>query len=183
MKNNTLIMAGVGILAVAAVGGFLYMRSSGNSPIGLPSDPMKSMENALTGSGSVKCEYTDEEGRVTISYIKDGKIRSEFSDQENEPGGMIFKDNAMWTWNSATKEGFTMVLPEVEESTDSQYDDGDDFDQSPFNEKREIEEEIEKYKEQCNNERISDDMFEPPTDITFQDMSDFYQNMPQIPQE
>lgn len=173
MKKNTLLLIGAGVV-VAAIVGFFVFQSTGSGPGG---NPVSQLENALTGAGSMKCEYTDTENRNTITYVKDGKIRSDFTGADGA-GGMIYKDNAMWTWDEATKQGYSMVLPEYTE-TDEEIDLG----QNQFDEKEDIEAEIEAYKESCSKESVSDSMFEPPADITFQDMGDFMNAMPEIPHE
>ncbi|HRN96105.1 MAG TPA: hypothetical protein PLD54_01525 [Candidatus Levybacteria bacterium] len=177
MKNTKLLLIGAVVLLVLG-GAFFYFQSSGNSPLNVTNDPMKSMENALTGSGSVRCEFTDEDGRNITTYVKNGQIRSDFTGGEEGQGGMIFKNDTIWTWDQTTMQGFTMVVPKTDGTEDDAVDNG----QSPVNQKKEIEDQIEKYKESCNNENVSDSVFEPPSDITFQNMNDFMNSLPQMPQ-
>ncbi len=178
MNKNLLILIG-GIVVVAAVGGFLFLQGNSTGNKGSLNNIAENLQASLTGSGSMKCEFTDEGGQHTVTYIKDGKIRADFSGGEKE-GSMIFKDKAMWSWEHATKQGVTMEFPEIDES-----DETPDvaFGTNSREGKKEIEEQVEKYKDSCKNEQISDDLFTPPTDVTFQNMSDFMNAVPQLPNQ
>ncbi len=177
MNKNILILIG-GIVVVAAVGGFLFLRGN-NSSTGSPNNPVENLQASLTGSGSMKCEYTDETGQQVVTYIKDGKIRSDYSGGEGN-GSVIVQKEGMWSWENETKQGMYMAFSDVDEIADSQ---DADFDNSSVENKKEIEEQVEKYKDSCKNERISDDLFNPPTDVTFQNMSDFMNAVPQLPNQ
>lgn len=168
MKKNTLLLIGAGVV-IAAVVGFIFLQSNDSSPV-------SQLQNTLTAAGSMKCEYTDAENRNTITYVKDGKMRSDFTGPDGN-GGMIYKDDAMWTWDDATKQGYTMILPEYTETDEAEYE----FDTNGFNEKDEIEAQIEENKEKCENQSVSDDVFNPPADVIFQDMGDYMNALPVVP--
>lgn len=176
-KTPIFLVAGVVVVALVA-GGYYFMNSQGNTLLSSKKDPVQTIEEALTGTNSVKCEYTDEAGQKVVAYIKAGKMRSDIVEGQGL-GGVLYKDSMMWTWDNETKQGFMMDVPE-----------GDDYTQ-PMDEgmsspstvnKSELEANIEKYKQHCKEESINDSVFEPPTDVVFQNMGDLMKSLPQMPQ-
>lgn len=181
MKSNKLILI-IALVVLIAGAGFLYFKSSGSSLNPLSQDPMKDMEKAISGSGSVKCEFVDEEGRNITSYVKDGKIRVDSTGGvDEEERSMIFKGENIWTWDVVSKQGFTMSVPEDDPESDIEATEGDTGQEEALSERDKIQSEIEKYKESCKNESISDSLFEAPSDVTFQDMSYFLKALPDMP--
>jgi hypothetical protein len=168
----------VAVVALAAGGYFLM--NSGSNPL-VNNSPEAIVQNALSGRGSVKCEY-DEEGKHIITYVKGEKMRTDATGGEEGNGSMIFKDNTSWTWDSATKQGFTFKAPEVSPAETETEDDNETEDMMEDSE--EMKADVEKYKDSCKNENIPDSTFEPPSDVTFQDYSQMMQQqMNQVPSE
>lgn len=174
MKKTPLLFAGLVILVAVLAGGYYFMNSKGSNPLTNSTNPIKNMEDALSGSGSMKCEFIDEQGQQVVSFVKAGKMKSVINNGQGM-GGMIYKDDTMWTWDSVSKQGFTMSVPKGSESTESVGE----FSDYPAADKSELEANIEKYKDQCKEQSIDDSEFNPPTDITFQDMRDLINAMPQ----
>lgn len=166
-KNLPLIIGGVLVLGVIAY----ILLNRGASPLS-NADPESAIKNALSGTGSVKCEYTDDDGRLVTAYVKGEKMRTDVTGGQEGNGSMIFKDNTSWSWDNTTKKGVMFKAPEVtgtesDETSETELDVEDSED---------IKEEIEQYKESCKNENVPDSMFEPPTDVTFQDFSQMMNN-------
>lgn len=156
----------VGVIVVAVVGVAAYMMM-GKNPVTQNSmtgsdNAFTSIRDALSKSISLECEMTDNEGRVTKAYIKNGAVRADITSPDpNEAGSMIMKDKTLYTWSGA--EGVMMKLPEGDyeaEAVPEEANQGDEF----IND-------LEQYKESCKPAIVDDSMFTPPSDVAFTDMS------------
>jgi hypothetical protein len=162
VKNNRLLLIlGAALVVILAVG-FLMFRGGGSVP-GL-SSPEDLVASALTGSGSVKCEYTGEDGAVVTAYVKNGMVRTDVTGGPEGDGSFLMKDKTVWTWQDSTKQGMTYTIPDVApvegETAETEGNMSD-----------EVERDLEQYKDSCTSESIPDSMFEVPGDVTFQDFS------------
>jgi hypothetical protein len=175
-KNKNLIIAAVVIILIAlGAAGYLLMNqnqapaqteSSTSIPQEQNTDVFSTIKDALSKSLSLQCEFTDEEGRKTVSYIKNGQVRADItSSKPEESGSVIVKDKKMYFWNS--RGGFTM------EFTDEMMDSAESSAQG-----QDIIENLEKYKQSCRAATVSDALFSPPSDVEFQDMSDMMKMVP-----
>ena len=174
MKNKNLLLIVVGVVLVLAIVAF-FLFGRGTSPLAnlSKSAPDDLVTSAISGSGSVKCEYTDDEGHVVTAYIKGGNMRTDLTGGQEGAMSIIYKDKTSWTWDNTTKQGMKYTAPKVEEA--DEVVDGETQDSDSQN-SDEIATEIEQYKESCKNESVDDSMFDAPADVTFQDYS---QMMPQ----
>lgn len=162
MKNLKLPLIIVGVILIAAIGYFVVMNKGS-----LSSNPTDVVNNALTGSGSVKCEYTDEEGRQITAYVKGEKMRTEIVGGTEGSMSMIYKDKTSWTWDNTKKQGMMFKAPEVTPAEGKEVTEVTPATQDSD----EVKAQLEKYKESCKNQTLADSMFDPPTDVTFQDYS------------
>ncbi len=160
-----IVLLVVGILVVLG-GGYSLMNKGGmmkGSMMGGP-NAVTSIKDALTKSVSMECEY--EEGTTkTKAWIKNGAIRADVvSEDEQSNGSFIMKDKdkKMYFWNE--KEGYVMTIPDSEEVEGSESTES-----SPTND---IMKDLEEYKDHCKPAVVSDSLFNPPSDVTFQDMSE-----------
>lgn len=152
------------ILAVAAVigvGAFMLMGGNkvknGSSQGG--ENAFTSIRDALSKSVSLECEMTDNEGRMTKAYIKNGAVRADVTDPNPEnSGSMIMKDKTLYTWQNG--EGVMMSLPEGDYEANAEPNQGDS-----------LIDDLEQYKNYCKPGVVSDSLFTPPSDVTFTDFS------------
>lgn len=167
------------ILFLLGVGGYFYMSSKGTlpkAPVGTANNTNKnvftSIKDALSQSLSLKCVYKDEKGVQTTTYIKGGavKVSMEGITEKDQPNNIILKDKKMYMWDEVSKTGFTFTMtdPVVTPGQEAEVKKGQDA---------EVLAEIEKYKDSCKTEVISDSFFSVPTDVKFQDMSAFTENL------
>ena len=186
MKNKKAIYIVILILLVL-VGGFFYTKSKKTSSPGMDlnlsgdTNIFVSVKDALSKNLTFACEFKDETGVSTTSYIKNGAVRVSSINESGETSEMIFKDNKMYTWDLATKEGI------VYDVSDSEDTDADSESVVSTNDKvAAYYNMIDLYKDSCKVTAVSDSYFEIPTDVKFQDMNEFLQNMmnqiPQLPQ-
>lgn len=174
------IMPVLVILILLGVGGYFYMSSKGTvpkTPFGTASNNaggnvFTSIKDALSKSLSLKCIYKDERGVQTTTYIKGGAVRvtMEGVKEKDQPNSIILKDKKMYMWDEVNKTGFTFTMTEPVITPGQEVE-------AKKSQDAEVLSEIEKYKDSCKTEVISDSFFSVPTDVKFQDMSAFTENL------
>lgn len=187
MKN---LLIGLVVLAVIGVGGYLYLSSKGAVPK-VPRAMMgsnttgggnvfTSIKDALSKSISLKCTFKDEKGVETTTYIKNGAVRVMLNGtaDEDAPNNIVMKDKQMHMWSDKTKEGIILAFNDVDVSPYPTAGQGNKNPTDPkFGQQESILSTIEKYKDACKPEVVSDSMFTVPTDVKFQDMNALQQQM------
>lgn len=122
-----------------------------------------SIKDAMSKSLSLQCDYTSGNVKSTV-YIKGKSLRSE-TDSQGSKIYAILKDNKLWSWSDKDKNGLLMDLTDTQNKEAAGQKSGDD-----------IIGEVEKYKQNCKQTIVSDSMFNPPSDIKFQDLSQMFKN-------
>ena len=118
-----------------------------------------SLEDILTKKMSIRCEYTDEAGTKTKTYIKNGKIYIQvISVDPFENLTVIYENNHVYIWDS--KNATKILLPDNLIKTAS------------IGMQQQISQGIEKYRDSCVEADVSDAIFIVPKDIEFIDASD-----------
>lgn len=177
MKNKLPLFIVI-VVVIAAVAGYLIMNRTGRM-----NSPEDIVANALSGNGSVKCEY-DEDGRHIVAYIKGSMMRTDITGGEEGSMSMIYKDNTSWTWNPDTKEGMMFTAPEITPMEGEEVVTEEEVNVAMPDDTEAMKAEIEKYKDSCKSESIADSLFEAPSDITFMDYSQMMeQQMQNLPAE
>lgn len=182
MKNKKVLAIVIAVLLLALVGGFIYVKSksskvetnniaTGNKSV------ISSVKDALTQKLTLSCEFTDESGTIVKSYIKNGAVRvTSVGSEADKSGEIIMKDKKMYIWDTTTKVGF------VYEIEDQAVDGADNPSQENITSDSYLDM-INKYKDSCKVATVADSYFVPPTDVNFQDMTKFLENMQnQVPQ-
>jgi hypothetical protein len=175
VNKNFIIAGAVIVLIIIAAGAYLLMgknQSTENQQSSAPNQENASVfstiKDALSKSVSLECNFTDESGRSTVSYIKNGAVRANISASDpSQSGSVIVKDNRMYFWNE--EGGFTM------EFTDEMMEGVAPTGQS--SQGQDIVATLEKYKESCKAAVVSDSLFTPPSDVKFQDYSSMIKNL------
>lgn len=126
-----------------------------------------SIRDAISKSLSLKCEYKTDKTK-TVAYIKGTAIRIDGSGTEKPNSGAIIKDNKLWSWDIDKKEGIIMSLQMNKDKA-----------LSP----EEIINNLEKEKQFCQTAVVSDSVFNPPTDVKFQDLSALFEKISGTPQQ
>ena len=178
-------------------GGYFYISFRGitpKAPLGLSGNQtggnvFTSIKDALSKSLSLKCVYKNEEGVETTTYIKGGAVRVMMTSAaagDEQPDNIIMKNKMMYMWNNTTKTGFSLKLEEPKDLTPFPTVKQDGNAVKKEDQQESVLAEIEKYKDACKAEVVSDSMFSVPTDVKFQDMSALQEQMmktiPQAPQ-
>lgn len=177
-KKSPVLIIAVALLVFLGGGYYLYSQKGSdvsNSTGGVDTKDggaFSSISDALKRSMSLVCEYTDERGVETKTYIKNGAVRISSSGGEDmEPSEAIIKDNKMYTWSDVTKKGFVIEMEEADTEDMVDVDLEDKSDRDAFIEG------IEAYKEHCKVSTVSDSYFVPPVDVEFKDLASMFGGM------
>jgi len=176
MQKNLPIIIGTVVLILAVVGGVggyaIYKKeadtkssaSSSSSTaaskfnlnnVGKPSE-------LLGGNLSLECTVNDG-GKESIAFIKNGALASK-SDKTN----IILKDSKLLSWEDGEKDGIIIAF----DANTLFKDIPDSKNNSSVNSKGmgpSVDQDFNKFKESCKPAVISDDKFNPPKEVKFQD--------------
>lgn len=119
-----------------------------------------SIQEALSKSLSLQCQYTDQTGKQTTAYIKAGAVRADVvgtnpSEQYNN-ASIIVKDKKLYIWDNTKKQGMMLAMTDNQVAPTGSPD---------------IMGSLEKYKNDCKPAVVADSQFTPPSDVTFSDIS------------
>jgi len=124
-----------------------------------------SLKLAIEKGVSMKCTYKVGESEFE-GYLKSKMWRGKMTSANGDVAEVILKDNCMWSWNSADKlkQGAKICFEEEDQEGEKK----DVWEESGVN-NPDIE-------YTCLPATISDDKFNPPTDINFIDLNQFNPN-------
>lgn len=169
-----LLISGVVLFKGQKIGNKNNVDSSGSNNV------FSSIKDALSKDLTLTCEFKDEKGNITKSYIKNGAVRISTSGDDTKGGEIIMRDKKMYMWDEKSKEGFIYEIPD--EDKDKVGMTGQEINQSDAYLNM-----IDKYKDSCKTAVIEDSYFVEPKGINFQDMSKLLQDIknqvPNIPQQ
>lgn len=186
MRKFLPIIIVVILLLVGGAGYFLSQSKTATQQTSSPTAQGKtenktifsSIQEALSKSLSLQCNFTDEDGRTTNAYIKAGAIRADIGGKSpEESGSMIMKDKKIYFWNPTTKQGFmTTITDEQLKDVQNQMTQPNGAKEPSNNQGQNMMSMIEKFKDHCKAATVSDTLFVIPTDVKFQDMSALINN-------
>lgn len=169
----------IAVVAFAAVGGYFYLNSK--KPQVTPEaaqtknaggSAISSIQDALSKSQSLKCEYTDENGNKSTTFIKSGNIRVSTKTKDSKDGEVLTRTQGdevkSYFWDPATKKGTVFTISKKD--TQAMQKQVQQNPQVQAGNKEDLIESIEKYKQHCKTESVSDSLFTPPTDVQFTDL-------------
>lgn len=137
-----------------------------------------SIKDALSKNITLVCEFKDDGGSSVKSYIKNGAVRVTTTNQTeaSQSGEIIIKDKKMHMWDVKSKQGFVYDIPDSDDSSVGMS--GTEVAKSEA-----YLDMIDKYKDSCKVSNVDDSYFELPSDIKFQDMAKFLEDLKsQMPQ-
>ena len=158
-KNNPkpVIIAVIAVVVLVAVFGLTKVGKKGGNEGVKEGGVFSSVKDAIAKSLSLKCEYDAGQGKTT-AYVRGGKMRIEGAWEGQKNYAAVIKDDKLYSWDSEKKEGVVIPLKTGEgEKTTSEDIIGN----------------LETQKNYCKVAVFGDDIFNPPTDIKFQDLSGF----------
>jgi hypothetical protein len=121
-----------------------------------------SIKDALTGSTTLKCNYTDDEGTTSTVHLKGNMVLIESITPGTEAimvKGLV-RDNKMYIWSDRSTDGFMIDFSKIKPE-DSTMKMG----QTQIHSSDDVVGELEKKKENCQKESLPDSSFEVPTGI------------------
>jgi hypothetical protein len=131
---------------------------------------ISSIKEALAGSQSLKCDFTDDTGRQTTSYLKSGSVRTDYAGTDpKDSGSMLMKDETLYIWKG--KEGTKMAFNMQEMMNKASTPAPTTAKKSSTADQEEFLSSLEKYKESCKPTNVDDALFTPPSDVKFLDVS------------
>lgn len=133
-----------------------------------------SIQDALSKSLSLKCDYPDAKGNTVTTYIKAGAVRvMGFTSESNKgTGETLMKDNKMYIWDDKTKQGTVFALDaKVVENAKEAVQKNVNETASP-SKKDDFLNGLEQYKKYCKPATVSDSLFAVPTDVKFVDLNE-----------
>lgn len=180
---NKMILASIVIvILLLGIGGYYVMSKNATSsptstvaPTNAPTaaNAFTSIQDALSKSVSLQCEYTDESGRKTLAYIKAGAVRTDMTGKTpEENGSVIMKDKKMYFWNG--KQGIMMEFDVNQMAKNVPSGSPTTQKSSPAPKQEDganVMESLEKFREHCKPAVVDDALFVPPADVKFQDFS------------
>ncbi len=175
MKNKKALISILLLLLVVFVSGISYMKFKNSNKSESKSTTenksvFTSIKDALSKDVTLVCEFKDDSGVSTKSYIKNGAVRI------SSEGEIVMKDKKMYMWDVKTKEGFVYEIPDSEESQIGATT-------TEINQSESYLNMIETYKDSCKVTSVEDSYFELPKDVKFQDMSKILEDLKnQVPQ-
>lgn len=182
MNKKIIIILAVALVVISGVVLLNSKKKVGTNDVVMekPKDIITSVKDALSKDLTLRCEFKDDSGNMTKSYIKNGAIRISIIDDNSKGGEIIIRDQKMYMWDEKTKEGFVYDIPDEEKENVGMT--GQDINQSEVYLNM-----IDKYKDSCKTAVIEDSYFVEPKGISFQDMSKLLQDiknqMPNFPEQ
>lgn len=129
---------------------------------------VEGIKEMLNKNVSLKCSYETPDGSKITNYLK-GKdkfrVKIETKERINE---VILINKKMYSWDNQTKQGIIMSVDNIEKPKKTENQNPEKYVQD-----------LETFKAKCDKENFSDDLFQPPTDIKFQDMDKLQEMMKQ----
>jgi hypothetical protein len=124
------------------------------------------IKDAIARQIALKCDYTDDKGNTTETYIKGSQIYMEGStkvaDKDVTFNG-IMKDNKFYVWTNQSDKGLAFDLTKKVEGTTMKMG------ETAITSTDDVIKELEKEKNKCSPTSIADSKFDLPSGISFQE--------------
>ncbi|MDP2874057.1 MAG: hypothetical protein Q8N84_02075 [bacterium] len=136
-----------------------------------------SLKDAFGLGKSMKCTYAAPGGAATTIFVKDKKVRIEgaqFSTNQDLGGGMINDGEWIYIWDNTKKEGMKYQVSALKTvAGDEKVEDGFSMkDWADFG--KWVGDNEQKLAMKCDGALLADSQFVPPSDITFQDLTEMF---------
>jgi hypothetical protein len=144
-------------------------QNQGNTSANTPGDENKSggifssIKDAFDRSVSLRCEYVDENGEVSINYIKNKMIRTEAAETKEGATKVyaLFRDDKMYAWDDKSGNGMVLNIAGMKEDPAT-------VGNAEVRSTDDIISVLEGKKDKCWAESVPDSYFEVPGNIKFQ---------------
>jgi hypothetical protein len=180
--------AGVAAVALSLAGcNLLPGAATTEQSSGEMTQEAEELARAMESGKPLSCLMTDPDGGTINYYMKDGKTRVEGMQlgDSTTTGYMINDGVNMYTWSEGAAEGMKIAVPTEEEMAETEAQAEEYMEQVPdFEDETEVANwEDQGYTIDCENNGVTDDMFIPPTTVSFVDFGAMMQQQVQEAQE
>ena len=161
MKKLLLVLLVVSLLVLSACGGEKTVKEEkGETTASLVTD----MAKAFMLNVPYKCEYTME-GITATTYMKGEKRIKTMTVTPQGSAESIIRDDMLYSWDPNSKKGIKMKLEKQDMPSQDMPKVSPEY----------IKEQAMNVK--CSPAKFGDEMFEVPTDVEFQDMTELLKQM------
>lgn len=130
-----------------------------------------SIKDAFNKSITLRCDYLDEAGNNTVTYIKNKKIFLEEDLKTSDQGGVkiqtvkgLIMDDKMYMWSDASDKGLIIDLKQPKDGNAPKMGDKE------IRSTDDVISKLEEKKERCKPATIEDSKFELPSTVQFLNM-------------
>ena len=127
-----------------------------------PKDIITTIKDAVQKQLVLKCEYTDEDGEKTMTYIKGGVVRLIGQDADNKELNGLMKDGKFYLWSNESKQGMIIT---INKKADLSMGD------TPIESVEDVIEVLESQKDKCSVSPESAGLLELPSDVEFSEVT------------
>ena len=154
-------------LVALVLGGCGIKQNNQNTPTETKKDSVfSSIRDAVTKQIALKCEYTDENGSKTTTYIKGKTVRMKGNGEQSNFDGLM-KDEKFYMWDNIKKTGMILDLAKTADDGSVKMED------KQIKSIDDVIEVLEEKKNNCVVAAESSGLFEIPSDIKFDSMENF----------
>ena len=136
-----------------------------SSPTEPPKGIFSSIADAVQKQIVLKCEYVDEDGDTTITYIKGQTVRMVGQDQDKNKIDGLMKDGKFYLWSAGNKQGMVIDISKL---------DGASMGSTPIHSIDDVIGVLESQKNKCAVSPESSGLLDLPSDINFTDSAGFF---------
>ncbi len=164
--------------AVVVIGALILFSGTSDAPTGDTTTDgagdtagSSMVASAFTGSGSVKCDYSQDGGLVGTAYVKGGKVRIEGT-VEGGTANVIYGNGKVYTWGTSDGQeyGFVIDTPTSDASVAAGT--------QSLPSRTDLENQFTGGSARCENYNAPDSFFTPPPSVKFQSMTELLNMMP-----
>lgn len=163
MKKLLVLFVSSLIMAGCTPTGQKQVVSPPTTPTPTESNIITNIKDAVTKNLVLKCEYTDEDGAKTTTYIQGSSVRMIGADEETQNINGLIKDKKFYVWELGGKEGMVMDMTKIEESNPLKMGD------TPVKNEEDIIAVLEEQKNNCSISPVDASMLELPKDVEFKE--------------
>jgi len=157
MKKIFLVL-GISLMLVGCQKAPVTPPSISSNPTQPPKDIFTSIKDAVQKQMVLKCEYTDEDGSKTTTYIKGQTVRMIGQGDDKKKIDGLMKDGKFYIWSGENKQGMVIDISKME---------GASMGKTPVNSIDDVISILESQKDKCAISPESSGLLDLPTDIVF----------------
>ena len=136
-----------------------------SKPTDSPKNIFTSIADAIQKQIVLKCEYTDEDGKTTTTYIKGKTVRMIGQGNDDKKIDGLIKDDKFYIWSEENKQGMVIDITKMQ---------GASMGKTPINSVDDVIGVLESQKNKCVASPESSGLLDLPSDIKFTDSGSIF---------